>query len=271
MNNVIDNLLDSNKIDPVIGVFIRPIDRNIEYMGEERSGYAQFVAQTVVPYIDENYRTIRSKDYRLTMGPSLGGNISGLIAYKYPDVIANSGWHSPALWVNSGEVAAMYLEEARDVKIYFNLGTYEDLGVDWDVFTSGLTELGYTFRWDVLHEGHSWGQWRATTDDILEFFFPAGSAPLFIERSAAGDFSAGPGFPNPFTEATVIPLTIERPGEYIVEVYNQTGQLVNTEAYLFTASGKYTIEIQGSGLRCGIYHVVIHNQKQILSQKITVQ
>jgi enterochelin esterase-like enzyme len=71
MDHVLDNLIDSNKIDPVIAVFIRPIDRNSEYAFLERNFYAEFVSQEIVPHIDENYLTLADKDYRLTLGASL--------------------------------------------------------------------------------------------------------------------------------------------------------------------------------------------------------
>jgi enterochelin esterase family protein len=35
-----------------------------------------------------------------------------------------------------------------------------------------LIEMGYTTYWKELPEGHSWGLWRATLDEMLEFFFP---------------------------------------------------------------------------------------------------
>ncbi len=271
MNNVIDNLLDSNKIDPLIGVFIRPNNREDEYAGDNRFGYAQFVVETVVTHIDNNYRTLPWKNYRLTMGASLGGNTSGLIAYTYPEVFANSGWHSPALWPNEGEVAAMYMEEEKDVKIYYNRGTYENLGVDWDLFNSRLTELGYTYDWALYHEGHSWGLWRATIDDILKYFFPAGSVPLDVESTITHSFSIDPNYPNPFNRSTRIPLSIEEPGKYTLMVYNQNGQLVQSDAFYYSKSGKYSIELQRRMLPGGIYYVVLSSQKQREFMKISVK
>jgi len=271
MDHVIDNLLDSNLIDPVIGVFIRPNNRETEYMGDDRFGYAQFVAETVVPYIDDNYRTMPWKEYRLTMGTSLGGNISGLIAYRYPEVFANSGWHSPALWVNDQEVAKFYLEEAKEVRIYFNVGTYEDLGVDWEVFTAGLTDLGYIFAWDVLHEGHSWGQWRATTDDILQFFFPAGSVPLYIKESEYRKFLAGSNFPNPFSESTIIPLSIGQQGSFAVEIFDCSGSLVASDLYSFHSGGDYEIVVRRDGLLAGVYFLIISNKDYRIVRKILVE
>jgi len=268
MDNVIDNLLDSNKIDPVIGVFIRPVNREEEYGFDQRFDYAQFIATTLVPYIDDNYSTIRSKEYRLTMGASFGGNISGLIAYNFPEVFGNSGWHSPALWPNDGEVAAMYIAEARDVKIYFNVGTYENLGVDWEVFTAGLSGFEYTYNWDQYHEGHSWGLWRATIDNILEYFFPVGAAPLRVEEKRTANLSVGNVYPNPFNGSSAIPISISQPGTYRFEVSNQLGQSVLFEEYSYTSAGEYLLKIDKNRLSGGMFYFRIYNRDQSFSGKM---
>ncbi len=271
MTNVLNNLLDSNKIDPLIAVFIKPNDRTDEYAGANRFNYAQYVSETVVPYIDANYKTYPHKESRLTMGASFGGNTSGLIAHTYPKVFANSGWHSPALWPNDGEVALLYITDKKDVKIYFNVGTYENLGIDWPSFTDELTSLGYEFEWKQFYEGHSWGQWRATIDDILQYFFPPGFTPVNVEKSNAEKFSIGKIYPNPSSSIAFLPFTISTPGEYNLNVYNQLGQLIINDSYSYNTAGERSIEIETSQLYEGIYYYVLRNSKESLSGKIVVK
>ncbi len=55
--NVIDNLLDSSKIQPVIAVFVKPNNRDVEYQGSLRNQYRLFFVNELVPYIDANYKT----------------------------------------------------------------------------------------------------------------------------------------------------------------------------------------------------------------------
>ncbi len=271
MRNVLDNLLDSNKIDPLIVVFIRPLNRDDEYAAANRFNYAQYVAETVVPYIDANYKTYPHAEYRLTMGASYGGNISGLISYTYPDVIANSGWHSPALWPNRGEVAEMYVNAKKNVKIYFNVGTYENLGVDWDWFTQGLSGLGYEYNWDELYEGHSWGQWRATTDDILEYFFPPGTTPVSIEHTRDEILLSTQNYPNPASSFTFIPLLLERKGTAKLAIYNETGQLVKSSAYTFATPGKHVIELDASHFMAGAYFYTLEHESGSISGTMMVK
>ncbi len=258
MGNVIDNLLDDGSIDPIIAVFISPISRNNEYAEDNRFNFAQYIVETVVPLIDSSYNTLAHRKFRLTMGASFGANISGLISFTYPKVFANSGWHSPALWPNDGEVALLYLGEKKDVNIYFNYGTYENLGVNWEEFRSALDIHGYEYDWQNYYEGHSWGLWRATTDDILMYFFPAGSSPaLGINNEISGAISVGQNYPNPVESTTYIPLNISKEGKYTMKVYNQLGQSEISQNYAFATQGKHIIEMNVEQLSDGIYSYVI--------------
>lgn len=271
MTNVLDNLIDSNKIDPVIAVFITPRNRMDEYGGDERAEFAKFVATEVVPYIDENYKTMKNPYYRLTMGASLGGNISGLISFNYPGVFALSGWHSPALWVNDQEVAKLYENEAKDVKLYFNMGTYENLGVDWDNFTTKISGLGYEFDMKTFHEGHSWGLWRATIDDILQYFFAAGTTPINVSEKKTNGFGLGQCFPNPANGATAIEINIKKPGDYSFEVYSMLGQQVFSKELIYNQPGKYSFEFDVKDFDAGVYLYKLSNGKEEQVQRMIVK
>jgi enterochelin esterase-like enzyme len=269
MGNVIENLLDENTIDPIIAVFVSPINRGDEYADANRFNFAQFIVETLVPTIDSNYNTLAHRKFRLTMGASFGANISGLISFTYPEVFANSGWHSPALWPNEGEVALLYLGEKKDINIYFNYGTYENLGVNWEEFRIALDGYGYQYDWQKYHEGHSWGLWRATIDDILVHFFPVGSSPpVGMESKISGEFSRGHNYPNPVESITYIPLNITQKGEYTVSVYNQLGQLEISRDYAFATVGKHIIEMNVEQLNQGIYPYLIKMESEGVSGKL---
>lgn len=266
MQNVIENMLDSNKIDPIIGVFIRPNNRNDEYAFDNRFSYASFVAETVVPYIDENYKTDASKEHRLTMGASFGGNISGIIAYTYSEVFGNSAWHSPAFWPNDGEVALMYLEAHKDIKIYFNVGTYESLGVDWDLFAEGLQTLGYEFSWNKYHEGHSWGLWRATIDNMLSFIFPKGSTNVGIQNFNMNELVMQ-NHPNPFKTNTTVSISGVLNADAIFTVYNVIGQPVfNKMVGASKAGNKFVLNTET--WPSGIYYYTLKTKNDTYTLKM---
>ncbi|MEO6000531.1 MAG: alpha/beta hydrolase-fold protein [Chitinophagaceae bacterium] len=60
--------------------------------------YLEFVVETLKPYIDKNYRTLRSKKNTIMAGSSMGGLISFYAGILYPRVFGGLGIFSPSFW-----------------------------------------------------------------------------------------------------------------------------------------------------------------------------
>lgn len=71
---------------------------NPQYGGGEGAAYIDFIAQTLKPFIDANYRTLGSPEYTCLFGSSMGGLISTYGAVRYPNVFGKVGAFSPAYW-----------------------------------------------------------------------------------------------------------------------------------------------------------------------------
>jgi predicted alpha/beta superfamily hydrolase len=65
----------------------------------EGQAYAAFVAQTLKPFIDKNYRTLRGRRHTGIMGSSMGGLISLFTAIEYQKTFGFAGICSPSLWI----------------------------------------------------------------------------------------------------------------------------------------------------------------------------
>jgi alpha-glucosidase len=65
----------------------------------EGDQYIDFLAQTLKPFIDKNYRTLTDKSHTYVAGSSMGGIISMYAVLKYPEVFGGAGIFSPAFWV----------------------------------------------------------------------------------------------------------------------------------------------------------------------------
>ncbi|WP_421763347.1 alpha/beta hydrolase-fold protein [Ekhidna sp.] len=173
---VMDNLIADERIIPLIGVFVVPNDRNVEYAFDDRFDYTAFFVRELVPYIDSNYSTITAPEGRAVIGDSYGGNISAIIAFQNPDVFGNCGIHSGAFQPNNFHTNSIVMDGVKkDIKVASVWGSYEgsSLPPNMRKVKDYLIDTGYEVVWKELPEGHSWGLWRATTDDMLEFFFPA--------------------------------------------------------------------------------------------------
>jgi enterochelin esterase family protein len=174
MNNVVDYLLNGGEISGVIVVFVNPVNRNTEY--SLNPSYKEMIVSELVPRIDSSYRTIDSAAARGIMGASLGGLVSVYIAYEHPDVFGLSAGQSGAFYVNGGQlIDSIESGPVEDVRFYLDWGTYEPGIMDSNYsMREVLISKGYSLVQNEYHEGHSWGSWRAHTDNILRTFFPPG-------------------------------------------------------------------------------------------------
>jgi enterochelin esterase family protein len=267
--NVIENLIDSNKICEIIAVFVTPNNRGEEYAFAKRMQYAEFFATELVPFIDSNYRTSKAASDRLVMGDSYGGNISGLISYKYPEVFGNCGLHSAAFQPNNYEVYNMIVNgEKKNIKYAGSWGTYEGLSDIMRSFDQKITEKGYPFTWSEYPEGHSWGLWRATTDIILESIFPYGYTSVKETGSIPDEFELMQNYPNPFNPSTTISYNLKSTTEVKIEITDTLGQRIKLLVNEVKSSGSHQVNFDGSNLSSGVYIYSITANGKTLSKKM---
>lgn len=68
----------------------------------EGNKYVDFITNTLKPYIDKNYRTLKNKKNTFIAGSSMGGLISLYAVMRYPKVFGGAGIFSPAFWTAPG-------------------------------------------------------------------------------------------------------------------------------------------------------------------------
>jgi enterochelin esterase-like enzyme len=172
---ILDNLIHQKKIQPVIGVFVVPANRNEEYAKTERERYREFFTEELTFFIDGRFSTLDSPDARLVLGDSYGGNISARIAFSQPDVFGLCGIHSGAFQEDYFNTNSVVMDAGKvPVKVASIWGSYEGgrLPENMRLIRDYLKTRGFELMWMELPEGHSWGLWRATLDDMLMYFFP---------------------------------------------------------------------------------------------------
>ncbi|MDA3860653.1 MAG: alpha/beta hydrolase-fold protein [Melioribacteraceae bacterium] len=267
--NVIDNLIDSNKIVEVIAVFVTPNNRAEEYAFAKRHQYAEFFATELVSEIDSKYRTSKEASDRLVMGDSYGGNISGLISYTYPDVFGNCGLHSAAFQPNNYEVYNMIISgEKKNIKYAGSWGTYEGLGANMRAFELLINGKGYSFNWAEYPEGHSWGLWRATTDLILESIFPYGYTSVSEFNEVPSDFELMQNYPNPFNPVTVIEYTLQTEGKVKLEITDTLGQSIEILVNSVKPAGINKVKFDGTNFSSGVYIYSLTSNGKTESKKM---
>lgn len=255
--NILDNLIDSGRIAPIVAVFVTPTNRNEEYAGSVRTQYRLFFVNELVPYIDGLYRTKHSPGDRATIGDSYGGNISALISYDHPGVFGLCGFHSAALQPNGYEAYELIVGgpvKSDSLRFCSAWGSYEgSLTPNMRALTESLRTKGYEIPAMELHEGHSWGQWRATTDFILEHLFPASPVGVKEAEGIVSAFELEQNFPNPFNPSTTIRYRLARSSAVHIAVFNGLGQQVASLVDENQDAGIHELTFDGRALSSGTY------------------
>lgn len=101
---------------------------NPQYGGGQGDLYSQFIAETLKPYIDSQYRTKPEPQYNALLGSSMGALISTYIGAKYPNVFQKVGNFSPAYWFAKPQLVSYIANNSQNYsnsRMYFVSGTNE--------------------------------------------------------------------------------------------------------------------------------------------------
>jgi len=181
MTIVLDNVIADGLVEPVLVVFVDPREpgnpgnnrRQHEY-ADAYEDFAAFLADELVPAVDRAYKTEPSAERRGILGTSLGGIFSAYLGAARPDVFHCIALHSPAFWYDTrnreDRVYRLYTEATRlPLKIFMSTGTIHDTEAGARRMRAVFEAKAYPLRYVEVHEGHSWGNWRALLDEPLRF------------------------------------------------------------------------------------------------------
>jgi len=181
--NILDYLIAHHEIEPVIGVFVPPVDRENEYSGTKKDAYTAFIVKELMPFIDQKFSTSKDVRKRATFGISAGGNIALYLGMKHPEAFGKIAAQSSNVQT---DISRKFKDSAKmNLELYMDLGKY-DIPVLIPLvnnFIRILQNKNYVYQFKQWHEGHSWGNWEAHMGLALrQFFPPGGSIPAFEEN-----------------------------------------------------------------------------------------
>ena len=140
--------------------------------------YVKLISDELVPFIDSHYRTLADASHRVVAGQSLGGLISGYIAFQRPEVWGHAASQSGSFfWSNNELITDVQNASAKPITWYLDSGTGDGTSDDnfavtqqlWqaldskDYVEAHVTEQGGT---------HDWPHWSGRFHNIPETFFP---------------------------------------------------------------------------------------------------
>ncbi|HMV09809.1 MAG TPA: alpha/beta hydrolase-fold protein [Cyclobacteriaceae bacterium] len=174
---VLDNLIADKKIQPVVAVFVdhrEPVNRsNNRRMTELAMNpkYLSFFSDEFVPFIESSYAVSAEPKQRAILGTSMGGLTSAYFAFTKPGVFGMAGIQSPAFWYKTEIYQVCDNPENPPVKIYLTTGVVNDAQDGARKMRDILEKNTCAYQYSETNQGHSWGNWRDTLDDILIYFF----------------------------------------------------------------------------------------------------
>ncbi|MDH3267189.1 MAG: alpha/beta hydrolase-fold protein [Gammaproteobacteria bacterium] len=187
---VLDNLITSLEIPPLIAVMIQSADRLREYAGDIR--HAAFLSDDVLPFMTDSFPLIDEVSARGVMGASFGG-VAAL----------HAAWHNQGLYgrllLQSGSYAfsdigrhqrgptfdpvVRFMNQFRESpgtpaeRIYMSCGIYESLIYENRSLLPRLQSQGIEVRFEEARDAHNWENWRDRLRNGLSWIFPG---PVWI-------------------------------------------------------------------------------------------
>jgi len=174
---LLDRMIGSGKIEPVIAVFLDNRDpQNLDDNRRNRQffcnrDYINFVSQELTGEIDRRYNTLAGRDGRTILGVSFGGLNSACFGLYAHESFRGIAMQSPAMHP-VGSLFSDY-EEApvRDLKILLTTGTINDNEGRARRLKGILEAKGYDFFYKEVPYGHEWANWKPLLDDVLRYYF----------------------------------------------------------------------------------------------------
>jgi enterochelin esterase-like enzyme len=157
------------------GVFVPPRDRMAEYsLGAEGLAYARFLAERVVPAVEDALPVGGSAEHRLLVGPSLGGLITVATALRFPEVFPQAASQSGSFWLQD-EAIVPKLAAAGELplRLFFLVGYYEAaiMPRSNEHAFEAARDAGLDVTYRALPTTHDWLAWRNELRPIFLHYF----------------------------------------------------------------------------------------------------
>jgi enterochelin esterase-like enzyme len=174
MAAALDNLI-GERMAPVIAVFI---NRDPPFFGAE--DYARMCATELPAFVDEQYRTLRTREGRAHVGWGFGAYGAMYTVLAHPEHAAKVGVQSPFM-IDTTPIDPV-LKTAAEVPlaVYLDWGKYDMRSQleFWSVadmsqrLEKHLRERGYEPLGGEAHDGSGVDSWRNRLDEMFEALYP---------------------------------------------------------------------------------------------------
>jgi hypothetical protein len=231
IENIFDNLIEEQRIRPLIAVFIPPVNRTAEYTGDQQGVFANFVIDQIFPWLMSKYRILEGPENHATFGFSDGGNISLFLTLNRFDIFGRIGGFSPTLNSSYNTLATnlTQLSTPPDLDFYLESYWYDNLLFGVVAFRDTLESLGYDLLFTDYPDGHEWCRVIGNQDVALEYLFPYQELSVYEQNAAIpAKFVLHQNYPNPFNPVTTLRYDLPEDAMVNITIYDMMGRLVRT-------------------------------------------
>ncbi len=175
VDEVADSLIRSGKMREIIvvGIYNTP-DRDNEYDDTKLGrAYMKFIVERIKPMIDSTYRTMPERENTSVMGSSMGGLISFLVVWNYPEIFSQAGCVSSLFRESLTRSIESYSGPDKKIRIYMDnggAGMETRLQPGCENMLGALQKIGFrmneNLRWfndkEAEHNERAWAKrlWR---------------------------------------------------------------------------------------------------------------
>lgn len=190
LKTVLDNLIHRLEIPPLIAVLIQSRDRLREYAADPR--HARFLAEELLPQIEQRFPIDPDPVSRALMGASFGAVAALSTAWRYPGTFGSLLLQSGSFaFTDIGESdrgplfdpVVEFINEFRrrpgrpTERVFMSCGMYESLIYENRSLVPRIQALGIDLRYRESRDGHNWENWRDHLREGLSWLFPG---PLWM-------------------------------------------------------------------------------------------
>lgn len=187
-------LIAAGEIRPliIVGVYNTGVNRVDEYtptkdakvrQGGKADLYGRMLVEELKPFIDAQYRTLRTSKETGLGGSSLGGLVSLYLGLKYPQVFGKLAVVSPSVWWDERKIVrdVQALKKRPRLRLWMDIGTKEgdtpeNATKDTRALRDALVAKGWKENSDLKYfeaEGaeHNEKAWAERVAPMLKFLF----------------------------------------------------------------------------------------------------
>ena len=177
MPMVLDALIDSGEINPLVVVFVDPRDpdnlrtnrRNSQFLCNK--DYLDFYVEELIPVVEKSWPVGRTRDHRGILGLSFGATNAACFGLMGYETFSDIGMHSPANHPVKDLLPAYEEMPLLPLRMFLSTGSPNDNTQANRRFRTVLEDKGYPLKYIETQQGHNWDNWRPLIDDVLLYFY----------------------------------------------------------------------------------------------------